>query len=147
MFGGTFGTYAFYDIVHFMGYKSFGQIDVGNEVLAQTIGILTYLTIKMAVGFIVVAVPVVVADAIFVGAASVVYTVDEMMFVKEYECTENDRFVNTFEFLFQCAQAECIGLSGNGFVDEQSGGSGADARRFQNEGIVFCFHKKRMLIL
>ena len=125
MLGGAFGAYAFHDIVHFPGNESFGQVDVRNEILAQTIGILTYLTIEMAVGFIVVAVAVVVADAIFVGATSVVYTVDEMMFVEENECTENDRLVDAVEFLFQSTQTECVGLSGNGFVDEKSGGSRA----------------------
>ena len=145
MFGGTLGTYSFYDVVDFPGNESFGQIDVWNEVLVQAIGIVAHLAIEMAVLLIFVALAVVVADTVFMGSTSVVHTVDEMMLVEEDEGAENNRFVDTIEFLLQGTQTECVALSGNGFVDEQPGGSGTDTGRLQNKGIVFCFHKKGCL--
>lgn len=118
MFGGTLCTYSFHDVVDFPGNESLGQIDVWNEVLVQAIGIMAHLTIEMAVLLIFVALAVVVADTVFMGSASVVHTVDEMMLVEEDEGTEYDRFVNAVELFFQCSQAECISLGGNGFVDK-----------------------------
>lgn len=145
MFGGTLGAYAFHDVVDFPGNEPFRKIDVGNEILVQAIGIVAYLTIEVAVFFVFAALAVVVADAIFVRTASVVHAVDEMMFVEKDEGAENDRFVDAVELLFQRTQAKCVGLGGNGLIDEQSGGGGAYAGRLQNCGIVFCFHKKRCL--
>lgn len=129
-FGGTFGAYSFYDIVDFSSDESFGQIDMWNQVLVQAISVLADLAIEMAVRFIVVALTMIVTDAIFVGAASIIYAVYEMMFVEEHKRTKYDRLVDTVELFFQRAQTECVGLRGNGFVDEQPGGSGSDAGCF-----------------
>ena len=145
MFDGTSGTHSFYDVVDFSGNESFGKIDVRNEVLVQAIGIVAYLTVEVAVLFFFVALAMVVADAVFVRTASVVHAVDEMMLVEKDEGAEDDRFVDAVELFFQRAQAECVGLGGNGLIDEQSGGGRADAGCLQDCGIVFCFHKKGCL--
>lgn len=49
--------------------------------------------------------------------------------MKEHEGTENDRLVDAVELPFQCAQAERVTVTGNGFIDEQSGRGGTDAGR------------------
>lgn len=50
--------------------------------------------------------------------------------MKEHEGAEDDRLVDAVELLFQRAQAERVTVSGNGFIDEQSGRGGTDAGRF-----------------
>lgn len=67
------------------------------------------------------------------------------MLVEKDKGAEDDRLVNAVELFFQRAQAECVGLRGNGLIDEQSGGGGTDAGCLQDCGIVFCFHKKGCL--
>lgn len=147
MLGSTFGTYSFYDVVDFPGDESFGQGDMGYQVFAQTVGVLTHFAIKVTMSFVFVAMAVVVADAVFVRAASVVYAMYQVVFVEKYEGTENDGLVDAVKLFFQRAQAERIGGFGNGLIDEQPGGSGADTGCFQDYGIIFGFHKKWMLIL
>lgn len=147
MFGSTLGAYPFYDIVDFSGNETFGQGDMRYQVFTQTVGVLTYFAIKVTMGFVFMALAVVVADAVFVRATSIVYAMYQVVFVEKYKGTENDGFVDTVKLFLQRAQAERIGGFGNGFIDEQPGGSGADTGCFQNYGIIFGFHKKWMLIL
>ena len=49
--------------------------------------------------------------------------------VKEHEGAEDDRLVDAVELSFQRAQAECVTVTGNGFIDEQSGRGGTNASR------------------
>lgn len=52
-----------------------------------------------------------------------------MVLVKEHEGAEDDRLVDAIKLLFQRAQAERVTVTGNGFIDEQSGRGGTDAGR------------------
>lgn len=54
----------------------------------------------------------------------------QVVLVKEHEGAEDDRLVDAVELPFQCAQAERVTVTGNGFIDEQSGRGGTDAGRF-----------------
>lgn len=129
MLGSALGADTFYNVVHFSGGEAFGQVDVRYQVFVQAVGVLADFTIEVAVGLFFVAVSVVVADAVFVWAAAVVYTVYQVVLVKEHEGTEDDRLVDAVELPFQRAQAERVTVSGNGFIDEQSGRGGTDAGR------------------
>lgn len=50
--------------------------------------------------------------------------------MKEHEGAEDDRLVDAVELPFQRAQAERVTVTGNGFINEQSGRGRADAGRF-----------------
>ena len=50
--------------------------------------------------------------------------------MKEHEGAEDDRLVDAVELSFQRAQAERVTVTGNGFINEQSGRGRADAGRF-----------------
>ena len=52
-----------------------------------------------------------------------------MVLVKEHEGAEDDRLVDAVELSFQRTQAECVTVTGNGFIDEQSGRGGTNASR------------------
>lgn len=130
MLGGALGADTLHDVVHFSGNESLGQVDVRYQVFVQAVGVLADFAIEVAMGLFFVAVSVVVADAVFVWAAAVVYTVYQVVLVKEHEGAEDDRLVDAVELLFQRAQAERVTVSGNGFIDEQSGRGGTDAGRF-----------------
>ena len=129
MLGSALGADTLYDVVHLSGNEAFGQVDVRYQVFVQAVGILADFTIEVAVGLFFVAVSVVVTDAVFVWAAAVVYTVYQVVLVKEHEGAEDDRLVDAVELPFQRAQAECVTVTGNGFIDEQSGRGGTDAGR------------------
>ena len=129
MLGSALGADTFYNVVHLSGGEAFGQFDVRYQVFVQAVGVLAGFTIEVAVSLFFVAVSVVVADAVFVWAAAVVYTVYQVVLVKEHEGAEDDRLVDAIKLPFQRTQAECITVSGNGFIDEQSGRGGADAGR------------------
>ena len=130
MLGSALGADTFYNVVHLSGGEAFGQVDVRYQVFVQAVGVLADFTIEVAVGLFFVAVSMVVADAVFVWAAAVVYTVYQVVLVKEHEGTEDDRLVDAVELSFQRAQAECVTVTGNGFIDEQSGRGGTNAGRF-----------------
>ena len=49
--------------------------------------------------------------------------------MKEQEGAEEDRLVGAVELPFQRAQTECVTVTGNGFIDEQSGRGGTNAGR------------------
>ena len=51
----------------------------------------------------------------------------QVVLVKEHEGAEDDRLVDAIKLPFQRTQAECITVSGNGFIDEQSGRGGTNA--------------------
>lgn len=129
MLGSALGADTFYNVVHLSGGEAFGQVDVRYQVFVQAVGALADFTIEVAVGLFFVAVSVVVADAVFVWAATVVYTVYQVVLVKEHEGAEDDRLVDAVELSFQRAQAECVTVTGNGFIDEQSGRGGTNASR------------------
>lgn len=129
MLGSALGADTFYNVVHLSGGEAFGQVDVRYQVFVQAVGVLADFTIEVAVGLFFVAVSVVVADAVFVWAATVVYTVYQVVLVKEHEGAEDDRLVDAVELSFQRAQAECVTVTGNGFIDEQSGRGGTNASR------------------
>ena len=129
MLGSALGADTFYNVVHLSGSEAFGQVDVRYQVFVQAVGVLADFAIEVAMGLFFVAVSVVVADAVFVWAAAVVYTVYQVVLVKEHEGAEDDRLVDAVELPFQRAQAERVTVSGNGFIDEQSGRGGADASR------------------
>lgn len=130
MLGSALGADTFYNVVHLSGGEAFGQVDVRYQVFVQAVGVLADFTIEVAVGLFFVAVSMVVADAVFVWAAAVVYTVYQVVLVKEHEGTEDDRLVDAVELSFQRAQAECVTVTGNGFIDEQSGRGGTNAGWF-----------------
>ena len=130
MLGSALGADTLYDVVDFSGGEALGQVDVRYQVFVQAVGVLADFTIEVAVGLFFVAVSVVVADAVFVWAAAVVYTVYQVVLVKEHEGAEDDRLVDAVELPFQRAQAECVTVTGNGFIDEQSGRGGTNAGWF-----------------
>ena len=130
MLGSALGADTFYNVVHLSGGEAFGQVDVRYQVFVQAVGVLADFTIEVAVGLFFVAVSMVVADAVFVWAAAVVYTVYQVVLVKEHEGAEDDRLVDAVELSFQRAQAECVTVTGNGFIDEQSGRGGTNAGWF-----------------
>ena len=49
--------------------------------------------------------------------------------MKEHEGAEDDRLVDAVELPFLRAQAECVSVTGNGCIDEQSVRGGTDAGR------------------
>ena len=129
MLGSALGADTFYNVVHLSGGEAFGQVDVRYQVFVQAVGVLADFAIEVAVSLFFVAVSMVVADAVFVWAAAVVYTVYQVVLVKEHEGAEDDRLVDAVELSFQRAQAECVTVTGNGFIDEQSGRGGTNASR------------------
>ena len=132
----AFRTDTLDDIFCRLRYETFWITDGWNVCLSETIGLLALHAIEMAMQFINMAAMVIVAEAIFLGAASIFNLMDKMMFAESPDDAEQSRLVHRVQLVLQIGKAESVLETLHRLVNIEPHGSQTD---FMTSQYLFCF--------
>lgn len=115
---GAFVADASDQVFHALGGETRGTSHRRDDSPVKTECLMAFLAIEMTVHLVGSAIMVVMAEAILLLAASVLYLMHHMMLGKKRECTEYGTAVHRVECHFHIIDTECIGNVGNGSAYE-----------------------------
>ncbi len=108
LFGSAVRADALEKILHLAKFEALRIIHYGNVGILQTIGLVAFLAIEMAVQFLHFAGMVVMAEAVFGGAAPVLGLVHQMVLGEKGEGSEDGGLVHAFQFGLQIRHTESV---------------------------------------